>query len=72
MAQERLRATLAAHGFSLLEGLGVDPTGQWAGEESLLVLGIDRATASEIGRAFRQHGIVWSGADAVPRLVMLE
>ena len=72
LAQERLRSTLEERGYALLEGLGVDPTGQWAGEESFLVLGIGREAACEIGREFRQHGIVWSGADAVPHLVMLE
>lgn len=71
-AQARLRTLLEGQGFALLEGLGVDPTGQWAGEESFLVLGIGRESACEVGRQFRQHGIVWSGADAVPRLVMLE
>jgi hypothetical protein len=71
-AQERLRASLSARGFRIVDGLGVDPTGQWGGEESVLVLGISRTTACDIGREFSQHGIVWSGADAVPRLVMLE
>ena len=71
-AQDRLRSVLEARGFALLEGLGVDPTGQWAGEESFLVLGIAREAACEVGREFRQHGIVWAGPDAVPHLVMLE
>jgi hypothetical protein len=71
-AQRRLKAHLAGHGLPIVEGLGVDPTGQWAGEESVLVLGIDLETACAVGRAFQQHGIVWSGADAIPHLVMLE
>ena len=72
LAQQRLRGTLEQRGYGLLEGLGVDPTGQWAGEESFLVLGIGREAACELGREFRQHGIVWSGADAVPHLLLLE
>ena len=72
LAQARLRSTLEQRGLAFLEGLGVDPTGQWAGEESYLVLGIGREAACELGREFRQHGIVWSGADAVPHLLMLE
>jgi hypothetical protein len=70
-AQLRLSALLAERGFALLAGLGVDPTGQWEGEESLLVLGVERAEAIGIGRAFGQNGILYSGADAVPRLVLL-
>jgi hypothetical protein len=71
-SQARLKAQLAEDGFRIVDGLGVDPTGQWAGEESVLVLGIDLQTACAVGRAFKQHGVVWSGADAVPHLVMLE
>lgn len=71
-SQRRLSAHLSGAGYHVVEGLGVDPTGQWAGEESVLVLGIDLDTASEVGRAFAQHGIVWAGADAVPHLVLLE
>lgn len=72
LAQQRLKDLLHARGFVLLAGLGADPSGQWAGEESLLVLGIGREAACDIGRSFRQHGIVWAGRDSVPRLVMLE
>lgn len=71
-AQARLAALLAARGYRLLAGLGLDPTGQWEGEESFLVLGVAREVACAIGREFRQHGLVWAGADAVPRLVLLE
>lgn len=71
-AQARLEALLRQRHYALLAGLGIDPTGQWEGEESLLVLGIDRQAACEIGREFHQHGIVWAGADAVPHLVMLQ
>jgi hypothetical protein len=70
-AQQRLEALLRDRCYRLVDGLGVDPTGQWEGEESFLVLGIDRETACTVGRAFRQHGIVWSDADAVPRLLLL-
>ena len=71
-AQVRLLALLRGRNYPLLAGLGIDPTGQWEGEESVLVLGIDRKTACEIGREFRQHGIVYAEADAVPRLLMLQ
>lgn len=71
-AQQRLKARLLGGGFRVVDGLGVDPTGQWAGEESVLVLGIPRAAACAVGREFHQHGIVWSDADAVPRLLLLE
>jgi Protein of unknown function (DUF3293) len=71
-AQRELATLLAARGYRTLDGLGVDPTGQWEGEESFLVLGIGCDEAIELGRQFRQNGILWAAADAVPRLVLLE
>ena len=71
-AQGRLEALLRARGYPLLAGLGLDPTGQWEGEESFLALGMERGTGCEIGREFHQHSIVWAGPDAIPRLVLLE
>jgi hypothetical protein len=35
------------------------------------VLGIDLETAATLGRRFRQNGIVWVSANAVPILVLL-
>ena len=71
-AQHRLEALLREQHFQFIDGLGVDPTGQWEGEESFLVLGIDQEAACDVGRLFHQHGIVWAGADAVPHLIMLQ
>jgi len=71
-AQRRLTSGLQARGYRIVDGLGVDPTGQWGGEESVLVLGIELESACQVGREYCQHGIVWSGADAVPRLILLE
>ena len=71
-AQRELAALLSGRGHRVLEGLAVDPTGHWEGEESFLVLGIGCNEAIEVGRKFRQNGFLWSAADAVPRLVLLE
>lgn len=58
-------------GFTPWEGMGIDPSGDWAGEESIFVLGIDRTSASALGIEFRQNAIVWVDADTVPQLVLL-
>lgn len=55
----------------VISGFGEDPDGAWAGEESLLALGLGREAACEIGAEFRQNAIVWAGADAVPELILL-
>jgi hypothetical protein len=52
-------------------GHGADTTGKWPPEPSRLVLGIDLETAATLGRRFRQNGIVWVSANAVPILVLL-
>jgi Protein of unknown function (DUF3293) len=52
-------------------GHGADPTGEWPPEPSRLVLGVDLDIAASLGRKFRQNGIVWVSANAVPTLVLL-
>ena len=70
-AQARLEAELAAGGYSFLRGVGVDPSGQWPGEPSVLVLGISGGDAQRLGRAYGQNAIVVAGRDAVARVVMV-
>ena len=67
----RLQARVASHGVTVIAGFGEDPDGAWAGEESLLALGLGREAACEMGAEFRQNAIVWAGADAVPELILL-
>ena len=71
-AQARLEAELAGAGYALLHGEGVDPSGQWPGEPSVLVLGISGNEAQRLGRAYGQNAIVVAGKDAIPRVVMVE
>ena len=70
-AQQQLLAALDRLGVRHRPALGADPSGLWPPEESCLALGIDIETAADLGRRFRQNGIVWAGADAVPRLFLL-
>jgi hypothetical protein len=67
-----LEQRLHAAGYRLLAGRGVDPSGAWPAEHSVLALGLERAAACAIAREFGQAALVVAGADAVPRLVLLE
>jgi len=67
----RLEARVASHAAKVIAGFGEDPDGAWAGEESLLALGLSREAACAVGTQFRQNAIVWAGADAVPELILL-
>lgn len=70
-AHAKLIARINAGGYRFFEGEGRDPNGVWAPERSLLIFGIERHVAEEIGREFGQAAIVVVGQDGVPILVWL-
>ena len=70
-AQRRLVADLEGVGLKFLPALGADPTEEWKGEASLLVLGATRAIVEQLGKRYDQNCIVWAESDAVPRLIFL-
>ena len=70
--QQQLIDELREAGLAWVPGVGWDPTGAWPDEEaSVLVLGVDRASACGWGRRHRQNAVLWAGTDAVPRLLLL-
>lgn len=70
-AQLSLIRNLSLEGYPTLKALGVDPAGEWPGEESVFVPGLDLERAKSLGVEFGQNAIVWAGSDAVPQLVLL-
>ena len=62
---------LARRSLAHVEGIGQHPSNGWPGEPSYLVFGLTLEAAKTLGRALRQNAIVWSDADAVPRLILL-
>jgi hypothetical protein len=69
--QARLAAELMAGGWVPVDAVGEDPTGRWQGEPSFLVPGMSQQEARETGIRYAQNAVVWSGADAMPRLILL-
>jgi hypothetical protein len=69
--QKELARELRARGLAFDAGIGQHPSNGWEGEPSFLVYGLDLEAAKALGRRFGQIAIVWSGGDAVPRLVVL-
>lgn len=57
--------------LAYIEGIGQHPSNQWPGEASYLVFGLKLEAAKTLGRALKQNAIIWSDADAVPRLILL-
>lgn len=68
---EQLRAELGRRSLKYIDGFGQDPAGQWAGEDSFLVLGISLEAAKKLGNQFEQNAIVWVDEDFVPKLILL-
>jgi hypothetical protein len=62
---------LARRSLAHIEGIGQHPSNQWPGDASYLVFGLKLEAAKTLGRALKQNAIVWSDADAVPRLILL-
>ena len=69
--QQALVEEISRLGLVAIAGIGVHPTGDWRGEPSFLVPGLDKEAAQQLGRLFAQNAIIWSGADAVPELLLL-
>ncbi len=69
--QAALAEELGRQGLVCLPGVGQHPSNAWPGEESFLVLGLELEIASALGRKLEQNALVWSGADAVPQLILL-
>ncbi len=69
--QAELARELTQRGLRVIDGIGQHPSGHWPGEESFLVLGLTLEDAKAIGVRHAQNAIVWSGADAVPQLILL-
>lgn len=70
-AHEQLRAALTPLAMRLIEAEGLDPAGDWPPEPGFLALGLSRPELILIGREFGQNAVVWTGAEAVPELVLL-
>ncbi|WP_417068718.1 DUF3293 domain-containing protein [Niveibacterium terrae] len=64
-------AGIRALGFAFLGGRGSDPQGLWPDEESLLILGLELDLARRLASEQGQNALIWNGADAVPRLILL-
>ena len=69
--QRRLAAHLRQSERPFFEGIGQHPATDWGGEASFLVFDLSLEDAKALCTQFEQTGFVWSGADAIPRLILL-
>jgi hypothetical protein len=57
--QSALESGVQTAGYRIFAGEGVGDDGQWPPEPSLLILGIDRQAAIELGHRHGQRAVVW-------------
>ncbi len=69
--QQALMIELSRRAPVAVAAIGQHPGNEWPGEPSFLVPGLMRSAAQDLGRQFEQNAIIWSGADAVPELILL-
>jgi hypothetical protein len=71
IANAALVETQTKAGYACFEGEGRDPQKRWTPERSVLLIGIPRAAAEAVGRAFGQNAIVFAETGRAPQLVVL-
>lgn len=70
-AQKSLAETLKAQNVTFMKAEGKDQSGNWDGEPSYFVLGIEYTFACQLAERFRQNAFIWCGADAIPKLILM-
>jgi hypothetical protein len=68
---QELENTLDALGLRYLPAEGLDLQGEWPPEKGVLVLDLSLDQARDIGREFRQNGVLWCDERAYVALVLL-
>ncbi len=67
-----LGVELQRRGLNYLEGIGQHPHNDWPGEQSYIVFGLAMQAANALAIKLEQNAFIWSGEDAVPKLVLLK
>lgn len=66
-----LEQEIRRRGLVCVPGVGQAQSGCWKPEPSCLVGGLLLEDGQALGRRFEQNALVWCGADAVARLILL-
>lgn len=71
IAHRHLVYEIESRAWPYFRGCGLDPSGDWSAEHSVLVLDMPVEDGCDIGRRFGQAAIVVADATATPQLVWL-
>ncbi len=70
LRQSQLISKISDYKFYEGEGVGEDPT--WKPERSILIVGIKKNEAIDLGKEFEQNAIVYGKINEVPELITLK
>lgn len=70
--QSALIGEAGRRGYRLLHGQGVAQDARWPPEASILIIGISRETAKELGRVFGQIAIVFASRGRAVELLLCD
>ena len=70
--QKILVSEITGLGFDMITGRGIAQSGDWPPDESIVVLGCDESTAITLSQKYHQNAVVFSGQNAIPRLIETE
>ncbi len=69
---QELEKLISSMSYPFMRGTGKCADDDGLGEVSLLIIGMDKVTASDVGKQFEQNAIVWCARDAIPQLILLK
>jgi hypothetical protein len=67
--QASLEKRVLQYGYKVLKGEGAGDSDDWSPEPSLLIIGIPKAQAEELGRLFEQNAVLVGTVGRAPELL---
>ena len=65
-----LRLELAEQ-YRIYEGVGIDPAGEWEGEQSIFALGVSLSAATDLAKRYEQNAVVFVDEALLASLVFI-
>ena len=70
--QNQLLLLLEATPYDLFPAEGLSPKGNWPGEDSVLIAGMELEEGVTLGQSFRQNALVFARSGKAPQLILLK
>ena len=67
---KELRSELGAQ-YQIYEGVGIDPAGEWEGEQSIFALGVSLSEATDLAERYEQNAVVFVNEALLASLIFI-